>query len=371
MSVSTAIQIYRLLACILLSGYAVGTGIKEAAAALNGLMLAYDDSTGLWDLSDPDAAWWQSSVALQATLDFMTASGTREHLPYANYTINMQRAPLAWWPQGGGDFRAESTDDTGWWALAMTSMYTLTGERSFLDIALEDEAYMAQYWTLSECNGGLIWRIQDVSYKAAISNELYIELTATLHNLIPWDTTFLNRSLDAWDWFKDSGMINSGWLINDGLTKAANDSCINNNAPTWTYNQGVVLGGLVQLYLATGDAQFLIFGRNIAGAVLASAQLSPGGILTEPCPLEGCPDGNAASFKGLFIRNLAKLNAHLPDRPYSLFLSTNANTMYVNARSSSAGDTDLYGMLWQGPFDKTSIGRQQSAVMLLVAALGV
>ena len=42
-------------------------------------------------------------------------------------------------------------------------------------------------------------------------------------------------------------MLNSQWLFNDGLTSA----CVNNNSTTWTYNQGVILGGLVNLYEIT------------------------------------------------------------------------------------------------------------------------
>ena len=39
-------------------------------------------------------------------------------------------------------------------------------------------------------------------------------------------------------------MINENLLVNDGLDPR---TCTNNGAETWTYNQGVVLGGLVAL----------------------------------------------------------------------------------------------------------------------------
>lgn len=100
---------------------ATATGISDAVSALNGLMTTYDPSTGLWDYNEPSAAWWQSAIALQAVLDFMITTGTRDYIPIANYTINTQRASVAGWPQGGGDFRAASTDDTGWWAMAVLS----------------------------------------------------------------------------------------------------------------------------------------------------------------------------------------------------------------------------------------------------------
>jgi predicted alpha-1,6-mannanase (GH76 family) len=349
-------------------GTTMATGLKEAVDALNGMMSTYSQDTGLWDLRAPNAtSWWQSGIALQAVLDFMHTTGTRDYVSIANYTIGAQRAPLAWWPQGGGDFRGDSTDDTGWWALAITSMYALTGEEWLLDIARDDEAYMSSYWTTSLCDGGVIWRIPDAPYKNAISNELYLELTATLHNLIPGDTTYLNQSLVVWDWIRNSGMINNNWLVNDGLMRGTDGNCINNNAPTWTYNQGVILGGLVELYKATGDGEYIQTAQNIADTVLASSELSPGGILTEPCPPEGC-DLNGSAFKGIFVRYLAKLNEQVQDRRYSDYISENANTAYNSARSSDGSGADFYGMKWNGPYDTYSLGRQESAVMLLVAA---
>ncbi|ETS80926.1 hypothetical protein PFICI_08455 [Pestalotiopsis fici W106-1] len=340
-------------------------GITEAALALNGLMTTYDPLTGLWGYGEPDAPWWQSAVALQAVLDFMITTGTRDYVPVVTNTIDIQRRPNPNGPQGSGDFRASSTDDTAWWALALISLHAITGEQWLLDVAMADEAYISQWWT-TECGGGLIWQIRALSYKASISNELYIELTATLHNLIPGDKTYLAKSLLAWEWMKQSGLMNNASLINDGLTETCG-----NNTPTWTYNQGVILGGMIQLYTATGDEKFLYTARSIADAVLASSKLAPQGVLTEPCVGECNTDQH--SFKGIFVRYLAKLNAKLPDRPYSTFITSNAASMFANDQSTSEGrpNDDYYGLRWQGPFDKNSLGSQESALMLLTAAFSL
>ena len=60
-------------------------------------------------------------------------------------------------------------------------------------------------------------------------------------------------------------MINNQSLVNDGLSLPA---CKNNGAETYTYNQGVILGGLCWLHQKTGDKTLLTTGSDIIDAVL-------------------------------------------------------------------------------------------------------
>ncbi|HYJ68642.1 MAG TPA: glycoside hydrolase family 76 protein [Nocardioidaceae bacterium] len=73
------------------------------------------------------------------------------------------------------------------------------------------------------------------TYKNAISVELYIKLAASLHNRIRGDRTYLDHAIEAWEWFRDSGMINADQLVNDGLNTQSG-GCDNNGGTTWTYN---------------------------------------------------------------------------------------------------------------------------------------
>ncbi|KAK3944629.1 putative glycosyl hydrolase [Diplogelasinospora grovesii] len=336
--------------------------------------LYYNQTDGRWSTAD---AWWVSGNALQDVLDYMYKTGSAEYMDKAAHTIEIQRAPLNWWPQGGGDFRADSTDDTGWWALALLRMYDITQDASYLNISMEDEAYMYSYWNQTPCGGGIIWDIRTLSYKNAISNELYISLAAALHNRIPGDTEYLAKAETAWGWFKNSGMINSQNLINDGLSQTtdANNGdaavCVNNGQPTWTYNQGVILGGLTELYRATNNESYIQEARLIADAVINSPTLSPDGILTDPCEVAagggGC-DGDAQMFKGIFARNLAGMYSVLGQGDqvqYRQYLEQNAQTAYAEDRNA----TDFYDVSWGGPFAGSSIAKQASAVSLLVALI--
>lgn len=94
---------------------------------------------------------------------------------------------------------------------------------------------------------------------------------------MPGGSKYLNQAVEVWQWFKASGMINSENLINDGLTP----DCQNNGQITWSYNQGVIIGGLVELHKAIGSDTYLEEARKIADAVLISPNLNPTGILYE------------------------------------------------------------------------------------------
>ena len=337
------------------------TGPRERAAdAVDAMMAMYDPETAWWQ---PGSAWWQSGNALQALLDYMAATGDREYRWVLDHTVEIQRQPLPWWPEGGGEFRADSTDDTGWWGLAMVRAYDLTHRKKYLRIAELDEEYIRDYWD-DVCGGGVWWDIPNQTYKNAISIELYIKLAASLHNRIPHDRKYLRHAVEAWEWFRDSGMINADDLVNDGLNTQSG-GCDNNGGTTWTYNQGVVLGGLAELYRATHDRTYLAAARRIADAVIASPQLSPHGILTEPCEPAGSCNEDQAAFKGIFARNLAELDAVLRGHPYRGYLRAQARSAYMHARNAR----DQYGLSWSAPFDQATIARQESAVSLLVSVL--
>ncbi|MFR9722926.1 glycoside hydrolase family 76 protein [Streptomyces sp. MS19] len=320
---------------------------SRSTAAATGLMAMYDRDTGLFEGN----GWWTSANALTAVIDNIRISGM------GSYTYAIARTWERARDNQGGDFRNDYLDDTGWWGLAWIKAYDLTGDTRYLDTARTDAEHMARYWT-GKCGGGVQWRQSD-DYKNAITNELYLHLNAALHNRIPGDTVYLQRAQQEWNWFRSSGMINSSHLINDGL----NDNCANNGQPTWTYNQGVILGGLAELHRATGDNSLLTAARNLADASTGSSYLNPGGILREPNESDGC-NGDGPSFKGAYARGLGALNAYLSDHPWNAYLDRQADAAYANARN----ELNLYSSHWAGPRTTVGHGCQHSALDLLNAA---
>ncbi|NIK58160.1 putative alpha-1,6-mannanase (GH76 family) [Kribbella shirazensis] len=116
-------------------------------------------------------------------------------------------------------------------------------------------------------------------------------------------------------------MLNSSHLVNDGLT----GSCTNNGQTVWTYNQGLAIGGALELWRATGDTSRLSTARQLGDAAMSS--LSPGGILTESCDPAGTCDDNQKQFKGIFMRYLTDLADATGEAPYRTYAQHQAESI--------------------------------------------
>lgn len=341
----------RMLAVLVAGSLLVGCGAQAPSdqPAVDALVQMYDQRSGVW----PTTGWWNSANAVNALTNYMIVSGDHRYTWVLENTFAKKRNAAR------GNFINDFTDDTGWWALAWISAYDLTGNAEYLQTARRAVDFM---WSNQDdtCGGGLWWTVNH-GYKNAISNELFIQAAAELATRLgDAGAAYLDRARTVWDWLQASGMINDDLLVNDGLNAA---TCRNNRDTTWTYNQGVILGGLVALFRATGDHSYLKSARELADASTRAPGLHVDGVLTEPCERTGC-DVNGPSFKGIYVRNLGELNRVLDDHPYSDYMIDQASTAYDHNRT----DDNEYGLHWAGPVDRVNGATQQSAVDLLVAA---
>ena len=329
----------------------------RAAAGIRALQRWYVPRSGLMRFVRPGrlwetTGWWQAANALTAVIRYTRHTGDAAHTGVIETTFRAAG-------QLHADFVNWFFDDSAWWALAWIAAYDLTGEDRYLAAARTIFAHNLDGWD-DTCGGGVWWN-KERTYKNAITNELFVTMAAQLHQRTPGDRDYLGWAMRAWDWLYGSGMIGPDGLVNDGLTAA----CANNGGTTWTYNQGVILGGLAALYQMTDDQSYLRQGEVIADAVL-SRLTNPSGILTESCEAAGSAgcDTNQTQFKGIFVRYLHEFCAHSGRPAYRAFLVANAGSVWDNARNAA----DQFGLHWAGPFDKADASRQSSAVEVLTAA---
>lgn len=325
-----------------------------AAAGAAALQQWYSPWTGRWRTT----GWWNAANALTSVTDYTKRTGDRTFAWVINWTFRIAR-----WPHP--HFINSFFDDNGWWALAWIRAYELTGRTRYLDASQRIFDAMTTGWD-ETCGGGLWWN-QDRKYKNAIPNELFLTAAARLHRLSPGGGShYLGWALREWDWFSASGMIGQSGLVNDGLTA----ECANNGKPTYTYNQGVILGGLGDLYEITGDAAYLRHGENIADAVLREmttpASATQPGILVEPGEADMAGRrGDGSQFKGVFARYLCDFYPHSGRPAYRDFIIRNARSIWDHSRNAK----NQFGVCWTGPFDVADASRQSSALDVLNAAV--
>ncbi len=330
--------------------------LQRAKQGVAALQQWYDPAQGAYRTT----GWWNSANALTALVDYARISKSTEfNFLIANTFVAAQN-------QNAG-FLNNYYDDEGWWALAWIDAYDLTANKQYLAMAESIFADMTTGWS-DTCGGG-IWWSKERTYKNAIANELFFSVAAHLANR---DTVHRGSYLDwanrDWKWFAVSGMINQEKLVNDGLGPAygpANAAtCQNNGRTVWTYNQGVLLGGLAELSRLNSDAALLLTAYKIAAVAMAHLD-DIDGVLHDPCEPKCGADGE--QFKGIFVRNLVALDRASPRPEYKSFLETNANAIWDRDR----GPGNQLGQVWSGPFDNANAATQSSALDALVGAATV
>lgn len=223
----------------------------------------------------------------------------------------------------------------------------------------------AKGWDDKLCGGGMTWNPRLEPYKNAITNELFISASIAMYLHFPGDANtspyggesagvvadsenittsawrahdprFLNAAVKAYAWLKRSGMTNSQGLYVDGFhisgynNKSSNNTkCDLRNEMVYTYNQGVVLSGLLGLFKVTGNESYLKDGHKLIQAVIAAtgydlhhdrpiddlSKLEPGrltpwrgigraGVMEEVCDVRGTCSQNGHTFKGIFFHHL-------------------------------------------------------------------
>jgi predicted alpha-1,6-mannanase (GH76 family) len=274
----------------------------------------------------------------------------------------------------GSQFLNQFYDDEGWWALTWINAHDFTrdeerGQR-YLTMAKHLFEDMSRGWDERTCDGGVIWK-KGTDGKNSIENELFLAVAARLHQRVPDSERehYRQWAHRTGQWLHQKFIAaDPRHLIYDGLTTTGSHE---GHKQTYTYTQGVILGALADM--ATSEIDIaghdpLPIARQIADAVLASPVLAPDGVLTE----FGNPDAGTSTdlpqFKGIFMRNLGYLAAHVgppENASYVAFIRRNADSLLASNRNCIA----QFGYRWQGPFDGPDSVRQTSGLDVVNAAL--
>ncbi|HEX6934642.1 MAG TPA: glycoside hydrolase family 76 protein [Streptosporangiaceae bacterium] len=308
-------------------------------------------------------------------------------------------------------------DDEGWWALAWIGAYDLTGDDRYLAGAKEVFTDMTAAWD-DTWRGGIYWgkyagqpdragvvavpRGWKGPYKNAIANELFIALAGALGLRFrgrkqPGNDhdDYARWAVRGWEWLSSPpprgvALINKANLVND----SPNSHGVNDNTKSvWSYNQGVILGALCDLAELTSNHSYLDSAEKIATAFIANpwhaAQSSRkqghhilpaaqsgviDGILHEhnDCNPDGTaltqggatPSAGSAQFKGIFVRNLARLYLKTRNAAFAEFIQANARCAVGNMNERSQ-----FGGNWAAAADAPDFMRQTAGVDLLNAVL--
>ncbi|KAI0998609.1 hypothetical protein K3495_g9587 [Podosphaera aphanis] len=333
--------------------------VSYAISGLNQLNVWYNTSNGLWDKT-----WWPSANIVTQMADF------QEIFPSEVSSMTEYVFPntLAQAPAKFSGFLNDFYDDQLWWALAWIRVFDVTKNITYLETAAKIFDDSKQVWGQTPCSG--LWWDKKHTEVGAVVNELYFTTASKLANRMPSDPSpgyYLEEAMKAFTWFRDSGLINEQNLINNALDLK---TCTNDGNYVFSYNQGIILSGLVELTWATNDNQYADLAHTLASAAIG-AMTDSEGILHEPCETGWC-NSDMEQFKGIFSRNLHFLYNRDPTIPedkailYKDFLQRNANSIWVENRADNR-----LGLVWSGPRGTVTVRTHSSALDTIIGAASV
>jgi predicted alpha-1,6-mannanase (GH76 family) len=340
--------------------------------------------------------WWPSANAVELLIDFMNATGSRayDERIAALYVLQKDRPKrttrvvaelkrrkqwteadeerlkrreqeaAARKPDPHGhytDFQNEYLDDSGWWALTWLKMYDRTRDAKYLATAKTIHAHMAKNWRPDK-GGGILWcEDADKQRPNAITNNLFLILSARLHTRTK-EASYLDWAEKTLAWIREKALYDGTGVVD----------APGHRGDYWSYNQGTFIGGLTALHEATGKPEYLDEAVEVTDAVLTKSGMTrPDGVIVEKLGTSG----DASLFKGIFARYLAQLrdtlNAKKLHPETAQQLDHHLRASVASLLQHSVGADGLLTAEWhEGGKDRAAnFNTQTSALAALVAVL--
>lgn len=316
------------------------SGAHEAVGELASFYLR---DTGLW----PEG-WLSTANSLVAMIGYMERTGTQDFSwILANTLVKV----------GADKLYKDNQEDNASWGITWLRAYDLTKEAKYLDAArVQADRITRESW--DEVCGGGIYDRSDKASKSVAANLLYIKLLAGLSNRVMTASNYQADAVKAWEWFQASALLKDRSFV---LGTIEASSCQFKETSRLAQNQGTVLGALTELYRATNNEAYLSKAKLLSDASMKALSHNNGVFSDESLPnCENCSVSDRLN-KGIYVRNLAELNAVAKLPTLAKFLEMNSRSIW----SKSRGQGGLFGYRWDAASDGADSARQTSAVDLL------
>lgn len=274
---------------------------------------------------------WPMGPDFEVVVDAYERTGLPAYRTQLDQIYTFLTSSAGWGPTSGwGDMYY---DDAVWTLLPMLRAYQSTGDTKFLNPARDEWNYVYDHGHDDVLGGGIYWEAGE-PLKSANTNGGMVISGYQLAD-ITGDSTYATKAKGLADWMIGHLFVPStGQVYNQQNL----DGTVQRN--DWSYNYGVFIGAMGQVYKHTGDATYLDRGikaieyvRNYDPARKNTApgmyNLSkPSGVLSDESN-----DINSAEFKQDFIRYVSRFVADNGLTTYVPWLQLNANLAWNNRRT--------------------------------------
>lgn len=354
--------------------------ICYATALIQKGMLDYYEGTrigGTVGMFQSPYYWWQAGEAFGGMIDnwYFCENTTFESLIYDGMLA--QTGPhYDYMPEN--QTMVEGNDDQGVWGLtlmgAVERNFTnpTNGAPGWLAMAQAIFNQLNSRWDTANCGGGLRWQIftwnGGYNYKNTISNACLFQIAARLGRYTGNDT-YLEVAENVFDWLVDVGYVVLKDVGNVFDGAEIDNNCTSINKLEWSYNHGVVLGGLAFMYNATnGSSEWETRVTQILGG--AESYFFKDSIMYESlCQGDGTSTCNSdqRSFKAIFSRMLGLTSVLVPSTQSKVDDLLKQSALAAAASCSGGTDGHTCGLNWnkQANDGYYGLGEQMSALEVM------
>jgi len=286
------------------------------------------------------SGFWQDGTVLESLANWMhRANNTRQLSIIRSSLRSLEDLVAAYQP-------IPSFDDMAWYGMAYARIFEVLGHQlgehqaaKFGDAAANIFKWVAQKgWddnsnTTTWCGGGFWWD-SNKAFKATITNVQMIYLGAKLHNILPTkDPLFLTVANRTWHWMQNHDLVDPSTGI---LSNSLDGSCKAETGTGWTYQQGVLVGGLAELAKASPEGSEPLVAQSLRLVNAVRKHMTHDDVLLESCDNQtgskAC-NADARMYKGLFVRNVRYLMDYLGERAgHAAIIQNYTDWLIVNAK---------------------------------------